>query len=63
MLTFEALTFKYFLEPIVWEQQAGSMTNDVVHTWQLTAAYYQHVFVFLSDFQGNWRFERAIVQI
>jgi hypothetical protein len=32
MLTFEALTFKYFLDPIVWEQQAGFMTSDVVHT-------------------------------
>jgi hypothetical protein len=47
LLTFEAPTFKYFLEPIVWEHQGGSMTSDVVHTWQLTAAYYQHVFVFL----------------
>lgn len=50
MLTFEALTFRYSLEPIVWEHQAGSMISDVVNTWWLTAAYYQHVFVFLSDF-------------
>ena len=60
----EPFTFKYILEPIVWECQAGSMISNVVHSWQLTAAYNQYVFVFLSsDFQGNGRFERAIVQI
>jgi hypothetical protein len=64
MLTSEALTFKYFLDLNVWERQAGSVTSNVVHTLQLTAAYYQHVNVFLSsDFQGSSRFERAIVQI
>ena len=64
MLTSEAPTFKYFLEPNVWERQAGSMSSDVVHTLQLTAAYCQHVYVFLSsDFQGNSRFQRTIVQI
>jgi len=64
MLTSEALKFKYFLEPTVWKCQAGSMTSNVVHTLQLTTTYSQHVYVFLSsDFQGNSRFERAIVQI
>ena len=64
ILTSEALTFKYFLEPNLWEHQAGSMTSNVVHTLQLTAAYYQHVHRFLSsDFQGNSRFEKTIVQI
>jgi hypothetical protein len=38
MLTFEALTFTYFIEPNVWKDQAGSMTSGVVRTWQLTAA-------------------------
>jgi len=32
MLTSEALPFKYFLEPIVWERQAGSVISNMVHT-------------------------------
>jgi hypothetical protein len=64
MLTSEALVFKYFLEPIVWESQTGSMISNMVHTLQLTAAYYKHAYGFLSsDFQGKSRFERAIMQI
>jgi len=64
MLTSKGLKFNYFLEPIVWECQAGSMTSTVVYTLRLTTAYSQHVYVFLSsDFQGNSRFERAIMHI